>query len=526
MKNTRFQFLCVGAFAVFVLFYASAVCAQIAPPPHKSPRAPVSQQSLPDSQPAVPPTHEITGQAQIIDGERLHVGDLDLRLFGVVPPQLSASFGPQARTVLDNLTAGQTVSCHIRDRDHDGRFLATCHNGSNVDLALELLRRGLAVAARGSLQPTDLAMPYEAAEQAAQAQKLGLWSATIPPAASIPVQAAATKNETTPQPAATVVQLAPKPETKTEAATNSEPPAATKSTALADQVQATLQADTLAANEPENVSDTTLPESEEPGFLIRYQLLVTGLVMLVTALSILAVITWQRQRERRDEIRAIAAALRGELMAARAVCLTRAKELTPDADDKTVTWPRIRATVYQAYVGRLGWLGAELARKVASIYGQASDYASYYSINGSVEARVEPTTKRQALLTLIQHIDDVLPRLGTIEYSGSVDAVPLVAAPSLRAVPQAEKPQRPQGIPARDEKSKTQSTKASASAVPPPAQLWNTIRKLAQGLGKRENTAEAHLPDYESLLDDDVTSAYAESDDSSHKSEIKKASGQ
>ena len=113
------------------------------------------------------------------------MNDIDLRLFGIVPPQLSASFGPQARSALDELAKGQNVSCHVRDRDHDGRFLATCSTeNTKADLALELLKRSRLKIIMARLQPTDLAQPYEAAEDAAQASKLGLWSTAVPQAAT------------------------------------------------------------------------------------------------------------------------------------------------------------------------------------------------------------------------------------------------------------------------------------------------------------------------------------------------------
>src|SRR5262249_38401092 len=154
------------------------------PVPKNAPRTPVNREALPGRKP-LPPNSVLQGEAKIVDSDKLRIEDVDMRLFGIVAPQLSASFGPQARQVLDNLITGQTVSCTIRDRDQTGRYLATCRNGSSTDLALELVRRGLAVTARGSLASTDLAPTYIAAEQSAQAQKLGLWSVNIPAAASL-----------------------------------------------------------------------------------------------------------------------------------------------------------------------------------------------------------------------------------------------------------------------------------------------------------------------------------------------------
>jgi len=415
------------ALSVVLLATGGAALAQEMPPPHKSPRVPVNRQALSGSAAALPSSREVEGPALIIDGEHLHVNDIDLRLFGVVPPQLSASFGPQARAALDELTRGQNVSCHVRDRDHDGRFLATCLTANGrADLALELLRRGLAVTARGSLQPTDLAAPYAAAEQASQAKKLGLWSVVPPPPAAIPAPTPApviiSGSSSAPAPAA-------EPKKEEKAADN------TVSVLLTDKTTSSFGGLSLfttghetgltdkassQASLPTTVSGKFSPPEEEsasaPGFFARYQLLFTGLVMLMTAFGIMAVLAVQRRRDQRDEMKAIAAALRGELLAARAVCLARLKTWN-ETDDRDTVWPRLRATLYQAYVGRLGWLGAVLARQVASIYGQAADYTAYFAPGGEAQGGIE--AKRQALQTLIHHIEEVLPRLAAIEQSGA-----------------------------------------------------------------------------------------------------------
>ncbi|MDD3370935.1 MAG: hypothetical protein PHE27_03810, partial [Alphaproteobacteria bacterium] len=111
---------------------AATASAQEAPPPRRMPRTPVKSATLEDRE-VIPPSRQLSGHATIIDGERLRIGKTDMRLFGIVPPQLSASFGPQARSVLDSLANGQILTCKIRDRDHDKRLLATCINGNNVD---------------------------------------------------------------------------------------------------------------------------------------------------------------------------------------------------------------------------------------------------------------------------------------------------------------------------------------------------------------------------------------------------------
>ena len=388
---------------VIVVGLATQALAQEAPAPRKSPHTPVNRQTLADRRaPSAPPSRDINGTAIVLDGEKLRIGDLDLRLFGVVPPQLSANFGPQARTALDTVIAGQPVACHIRDRDKDGRLLATCHAHGGVDLGLELLRRGLAVAARGSLADTEFAEPYRIAETAAQNNRLGLWSQIAPAQAPLTTAAPTSVAVLPPAPVPTSIEVR-KPDVKKDDGIK---------TTGQELSPTPLASSTASAVLPITTAAPTVPTTS--GFFARYQILIASLLMLTTALSILAVFVVQRWHERREEMRALAAALRGELLAARAVCNTRLRSLTSEADDQAMVWPRLRATLYQAYVGRLGWLGAELARQIASIYGQTSDYAAYYATTG--EAATMP--KRQALQTLINHIEEVLPRLSRIEHTG------------------------------------------------------------------------------------------------------------
>lgn len=403
---------------------ATAATAQEMPAPRRMPRVPVSREVL--AQPAMPTSKEVQGPAAIIDGEKLRIGDTDLRLFGVVPPQLAASFGPQARSELDTLASGQNVSCQIRDRDRDGRLLATCRNAAGADMALELLKHGLAVTARGSIAGTELAAAYAAAEQAAQNQKIGLWSVAV----SAPVAVAAV-------PATQVVKPeAAKPEVAKQESISlndggdiKKDDKTAKSPAPETQTQAKIAADLLSqrAEAQARIDDTLAMPSDEVGFFERYQILISGFLMLATALSVIGALWAQKSRDRRDEVKALAAALRGELMAARSICAGRAKNITAEIDDRLAIWPRIRSTLYQAYVGRLGLLGAELARQVASIYGQSSDYAALYNTSASAQHEV---SKKQALETLAKRIDEVLPRLAEIEKIGRIPAGKFRPAPA------------------------------------------------------------------------------------------------
>ncbi len=342
---------------IFVLLFVTYASAQEMPPPRSAPRTPVNRQTLEQQRIPAPPSRDVQGQAMVLDGEKLRIGDAELRLFGIVPPQLSANFGPQARAALDSLVQGQIVSCRVRDRDHDGRLLATCHNASNLDLALEQLKRGLAVTARGSLTNTDLLEPYLAAELAAQNARVGLWSVTVPSAAAIaatpaPVPAA------TPAPPPAVVTIPEPP--KVEAKVESPPPAPTPIIIESETKPETKKIETkietpivqpktassvMPANPPPVIVEGT-KEVDTIGtdFFARFQILIAGFLMLATAMSIISVFGAQRRSERREELRAIGAALRGELLGARAVCQTRLKTITNDSEDRKANWPRLRST--------------------------------------------------------------------------------------------------------------------------------------------------------------------------------------
>ena len=465
-------------FGLLLCVLAAPAMAQMMPAPRSAPHTAVNRESIAERRAAQ--ARDISGQALIIDGEKLRIDDVDLRLFGVVPPQLSASFGPQARATLDAVIGGgQTIACHVRDRDHDGRLLATCRSANGADPALELLRRGLAVAARGSIAETELAQPYVSAELAAQNEKLGLWS-VMAPAASAAVPAPVIIEAPKPE--------APKPEVVAAKASDVQPK--TSSAVLVPVKAPVVEA---VKEEPKAVDNS--------GTFARYQILIAGALMLATALSILLALGIHRAREKRDEMKALAAALRGELLAARAVCLTRIKHIATEGDDRNASWPRIRSTLYQAYVGKLGWLGAELARQVASIYGQASDYASYYNSLTDTNASVA-MPKRQALQTLAAHIEEVLPRLAAIEQTGQKTTPPVY--PTVATMPVqpvvAEMPAPMMAI---------TSSRPVAEPVTPEqsheSKLRGVVRHLRERFAEtRSAPADEPMGDYTSIIEEDM----------------------
>ncbi len=273
------------------------------------------------------------------------------------------------------------------------------------------------MSARGSLRLTELAAPYLATEQAAQEARLGIWSVTLPTAvtqsavAEAAARASAAKTEV---PENAVEANDKQPEQNKEET----PPVTAESIQTKAEPAAVSPVLENAFPHALLYGDSQRPQAvvASMGFFERYQLLVTGLLMMLTVVGIVAVVLFQRWADKREEVRSVAAALRGELMAARAVCLARLAAAEGEKGAKGLSWPRIRILVFQAYVGRLGLLGAVLSRQIASIYGQASDYFAYYATSDKKkETKSGNAPIREALQTLVGHIEEVLPKLAHIE---------------------------------------------------------------------------------------------------------------
>lgn len=412
----------------------------MAPNPNRAPRAPVMAQTIDAIKDIVPGPKSgdmISGTAEAMDGELLRLNDTVVRLFGIVPPQLSASYGPQARAQLDRMVKGQVTGCVVRDRDREGRLLASCATTQTADLALAMIQQGLAVVARGTVRNSDLGRAYAEAEQQAQQQGLGLWSSMGDEGAEPEVTAASS-----PQPAAVpklASSLFPSLEAKTaqqsarpmivagESMKLASPEQAAEQPSVAPSVPSQRQADSAEEQDTMPVQIPTTTQKQEvqriaPARDGSWVLPVALLFFYIVASTLFQI--WQGLERERRERRAVAAALRGELAAARAICLTRADALAQDImSGRSVvqmTWPRIRSTVYQAHVERIGTLGADLSRKVASLYGQLSDYAAYFGAHAVPGAgvRADATGTRQVLLTLISYIDVTTESLLETERTG------------------------------------------------------------------------------------------------------------
>jgi endonuclease YncB( thermonuclease family) len=407
----------LGLFLVLLLMIsvpAAQARDDLMPPPKSAPRMPVETQELESSfkykkdskdfkdfrnakalgAAIAAPAQEFEGKAEALDGERLLMDGVEIRLFGIITPALNSNFGPQARLSLDHMLEGRNVLCKTTDRDRDGNPLAFCGTVKVPDLSYEMLRQGWAMVDRRALKGNTLAQIYEKAEMEAQGKSRGIFS-SAPTALTVPLA--------NPDKSFTGVVAAKPPEVTPEPA-----PAAKAEPPAPGPVQ------------PVPVS------AFEPSLIERFQTLVGAFLFLIAAGVFACSLLARENKIIADRRRALAAALRGELMAARVICRTRAKELIQQQDKSDLeptrpsqVWPRIRSLVYQAHVSQLGILGAELARQVASIYGQFAEYASYYQNNARAAARL-PVTRVVAdtLNTLAEHVDTLLHGLMEVESTG------------------------------------------------------------------------------------------------------------
>jgi len=123
----------------------------------------------------------VSGIARNIDGDSLHVGTHEVRLFGIDAPEYhqtckrggqSWACGAEAASRLAGLVNGKAVSCEPVDTDEYGRSVARCRVG-NLDLNRTMVGWGYAIAYR------HYSLDYVSAEESAKANKRGLWSGTF-----------------------------------------------------------------------------------------------------------------------------------------------------------------------------------------------------------------------------------------------------------------------------------------------------------------------------------------------------------
>lgn len=136
--------------------------------------------------PAFAIAQDIQGPAKVIDGDTMIVGEEHVRLHGVTAPGLNDwPWGAFARATLDELAHGKTVACQIVDsgpRRHPAVLCSLPGDSAFGDKTLgeAMIRAGFAAHQRlatHGMEPRAIADRYDAAEQAAQAERVGIWGA-------------------------------------------------------------------------------------------------------------------------------------------------------------------------------------------------------------------------------------------------------------------------------------------------------------------------------------------------------------
>lgn len=121
------------------------------------------------------------GQAEIVDGDTLKVGNTRIRLFGIDAPEARQSCfkneepwncGIAAAEALQTLIGQSDVTCEGQELDTYGRLLATCMIGP-TDIAREMIAAGWATAFR------KYSDRYIAEETRARAARVGIWGSTF-----------------------------------------------------------------------------------------------------------------------------------------------------------------------------------------------------------------------------------------------------------------------------------------------------------------------------------------------------------
>ena len=126
---------------------------------------------------------ELSGQADVLDGDSLRIGRHEIRLHGIDAPEYrqlcmqgnrARRCGIEALKALEQMIGSNPVRCTWEEHDTYGRALATCYvHGDNLNA--RLVANGLAVAY------TRYSSRYEREQREARDAALGVWATDFDP---------------------------------------------------------------------------------------------------------------------------------------------------------------------------------------------------------------------------------------------------------------------------------------------------------------------------------------------------------
>ena len=101
---------------------------------------------------------------------------LRIRVYGIDAPEKGQAFGNRAKQALSSYIAGREIEIDVQSQEKWGRFVARVYTPEGEDVALLMLRDGMAwhYAHFGGTAA------YKEAQEAARAEKAGLWADPAP----------------------------------------------------------------------------------------------------------------------------------------------------------------------------------------------------------------------------------------------------------------------------------------------------------------------------------------------------------
>ena len=119
----------------------------------------------------------IYGNAKIIDGDTLHIGNNKIRLHAIDAPETKQKCtkngkkwgcGVESTKFLKNLIGNEPIRCETNGRDKYNRYIGVCYK-SKIDLNSEMVINGWAIAYR------YYSLDYIKEEEIAKLKKIGIW---------------------------------------------------------------------------------------------------------------------------------------------------------------------------------------------------------------------------------------------------------------------------------------------------------------------------------------------------------------
>ncbi|MCP2669538.1 thermonuclease family protein [Maricaulaceae bacterium EIL42A08] len=124
---------------------------------------------------------QLSGDAVVIDGDTLALGEDRIRLHGIDAPESSQwcrtrnniwACGEAATAYLTDLINEQPVRCDVTDIDRYGRSIGICYS-QDVTLNEHMVRSGFALAYR------QYSVDYIEAERLAASESVGMWAGSF-----------------------------------------------------------------------------------------------------------------------------------------------------------------------------------------------------------------------------------------------------------------------------------------------------------------------------------------------------------